>query len=249
MITLGGIAITFGLVRILVFKIPESPRYLISRGRDREAVEAVNYIARYNGKPETLTLDMFQAIDRRIAASSGSDASINSTEADSNSIVTPGPTDSTGKLSYATILKESFKDYGSHSYRKLFAGRKMAQHSSVIFLIWLTVGIAYPLYFAFITSYLQNQSSYSVDTSFDRTYMVYCIVSAVGIIGPLAAGLSVETRLGRRWMMAISAVLTGVFLFAYTTIGTAAADIGFQCATAILGNFRKLNSSGIITAS
>lgn len=69
--------------------------------------------------------------------------------------------------------------------------------------------------------------------------MVYCIVSAVGIVGPLAAGFCVETRFGRRWMMAVSAVLTGVFLFAYTRVGTQAADIGFQCATAVLGNFGK----------
>ena len=38
-------------------------------------------------------------------------------------------------------------------------------------------------------------------------------------------------------MMALSSVLTGVFLFAYTAVDTETADVGFQCATAILGNF------------
>jgi Na+/proline symporter len=59
----------------------------------------------------------------------------------------------------------------------------------------------------------------------------------VGIIGPIAAAFLVESRLGRRWMMGLSAVLTGVFLFAYTAAKTQAADVGFQCATGILGNF------------
>ncbi|KAL1857587.1 hypothetical protein Daus18300_010227 [Diaporthe australafricana] len=227
MITLGALAIAFALIRIFAFKMPESPRYLLSRGRDAEAVEAVNYVARYNGKPETLTLDMLKAIDE---AHPGSVTQVAHGENE-----TAGETKA--PLSYTQIITENFKDYSSHSYRKLFASRKMARHSSVIFLIWLTIGVAYPLYFAFITSYLETKSTYSVNSSLNHTYMVYCIVSIVGVVGPIAAGFSVETRLGRRWMMAISAILTGVFLFAYTSVGTEAADIGFQCATAILGNF------------
>jgi hypothetical protein len=221
MITLGGLAIAFSLIRIFFFKIPESPYFLLSKGRDAEAVEAVNYIARYNGKPETLTLGMLQAINHQLG--------------NATTDIVPGETG----MSHKEMLKESFKDYSANGFRNLFSGRKMAQHTSVVFLIWLTVGIAYPLYFAFITSYLETKSSYSADYSLNYTYMVYSIVSVVGVLGPIAAGFCVETRLGRRWMMAISAVLTGVFLFAYTTVSSGAADIGFQCATAILGNFGK----------
>ncbi|KAF5004581.1 hypothetical protein FDECE_8911 [Fusarium decemcellulare] len=229
MITLGGIAIFLGLIRILVFKIPESPRYLLSKGKDAEAVAAVNHIARFNRKPESLTIDMLQEIDIRLRTSST--APQTAEPIDEESATTPS------KLTMMQIIKENFKEFSLDSYRKLFAGRKMAQHSSVTFLIWLTIGVAYPLYFAFIPSYLEQKASYSANTSFDYTYMVYCIVSAVGIVGPISAGFLVETRFGRRWMMAISSVLTGAFLFAYTSVGTQAADIGFQCATAILGNF------------
>lgn len=231
MITLGGLAIAFGLIRIFVFKIPESPRYLISKGRDAEAVESVNYIARYNGKPETLTIEMLQAIDYRCLVAAGGDDVSSAKE--NASAVAPAPVG----MSYSQIIKESFKDYDSSSYKKLFSGRKMAQHTSVTFLLWLTIGIAYPLYFAFITSYLETKKTYSYDSSLSGTYRIYCIVSAVTIVGPIAAGYAVETRFGRRWMMAASAVLTGAFLFAYTGAATEAADIGFQCATGILGNF------------
>ncbi|KAF7534142.1 hypothetical protein G7054_g6467 [Neopestalotiopsis clavispora] len=227
MITLGAIALAFGLLRIFIFKIPESPKYLLSKGRDAEAVEAVNYIARYNGKPETLTLDMLQAIDARV----GAQASTTVHDVES------GSTKPAAALGYMQIMKDSFKDYDIASVKALFAGRKMAQHSIVTFLIWFTIGIAYPLYFAFITSYLQSNSNYSTDSSLSYTYKIYCIVSAIGVLGPLAAGFMVETRFGRRWMMAISAVLTGVFLFCYTTVRSEVSDVAFQCVTGILGNF------------
>ncbi|CAG9983986.1 unnamed protein product [Clonostachys byssicola] len=233
MITLGSLALAFGIIRIWVFKIPESPKYLISKGRDAEAVEAVNYIARYNGKQETLTIEMLQEIDRLTTNEGLAETSGNNQAMTISSSIVP----SRGKLSYRDIIKESFKDYQARNYRSLFSGRKMAQHSAVTFIIWLTIGIAYPLFFAFITSYIEAHSSYSADTSFNHTYMVYCIVSAVGVIGPITAGFAVESRFGRRYMMAGSAVLTGVFLFTYTTVKSEAANIGFQCATAILGNF------------
>ncbi|KAK7226960.1 hypothetical protein V2G26_014963 [Clonostachys chloroleuca] len=234
MVTLGGLALAFGIIRIWVFKIPESPKYLISKGRDAEAVEAVNYIARYNGKPEILTIEMLQEIDRL----NGTNEGLAETSGNNQAITTSSPiVPSRGKLSYRDIIKESFKDYQARNYRSLFSGRKMAQHSAVTFIIWLTIGIAYPLFFAFITSYIEAHSNYSADTSLNHTYMVYCIVSAVGVIGPITAGFAVESRFGRRYMMAGSAVLTGVFLFAYTTVKSGAANIGFQCATAILGNF------------
>jgi hypothetical protein len=224
MITLGLFAVVMGLIRILAFKIPESPRFLLSKGRDVDAVEAVNYIARYNGKQETLTIDMLQAIDAQFAQASG--AGIAAAQ-------------SSKGLTKMQLLKESLTDYESSNFKKLFKGRGMAQHTSVTFLIWLTLGIGYPLYFAFITSYLQTKKSYSAGSGLSHTYTIYCIVSAVGVLGPIAAGFCVETRMGRRWMMAISAILTGVFLFLYTLAQTEVADIGFQCATGILGNFGK----------
>ena len=39
MITLGAIAMAFGLIRVFFVRIPESPFYLLSKGREAEAVE------------------------------------------------------------------------------------------------------------------------------------------------------------------------------------------------------------------
>lgn len=137
MITLGAIALAFGLIRALLFPIPESPRYLLSKGRDAEAVEAVNYVARYNGRPETLTLAMVQAID---ASLRGSTAELESSPGPGGTEPPPPPTkkeeeeagegeEKPRRLSYADLVRASFRDYQTGNVRRLFAGRRMAQHT------------------------------------------------------------------------------------------------------------------------
>jgi Na+/proline symporter len=61
----------------------------------------------------------------------------------------------------------------------------------------------------------------------------------VGVVGPISAAFLVNTRYGRRWMMGGSAILTGIFLFAYVGVNTVAGDLAFSCVTGLLGNFGK----------
>ncbi|KAI5262806.1 hypothetical protein E4T47_09172 [Aureobasidium subglaciale] len=176
MISLGIMTLVFAFVRIAIFKMPESPRYLISKGRDAEAVKAVNYIARRNKKPEPLTLEMLQEVDR----------------------VTGGEikAGATTKLTRSAIIKENLKDFKSINYKYLFANAQLARHTSIIWMIWLTIGIAYPLYFNFIPTYLAKK--FTADSSLSLTYRNYCIQSIVSVFGPLSAAVLVNTRLGRR---------------------------------------------------
>lgn len=128
---------------------------------------------------------------------------------------------------------------GSH-YSALFATRKLSFHTALIWAIWLVIGVAYPLYFNFLPSYLATR--FTEASSLDLTYRNYCIQSAVGIVGPLSAAVLVNTFLGRRWMMGISAIVTGVFLFAYVGVTTQVASLAFTCVTGLLGNFGMLAS-------
>ncbi|KAJ5723072.1 hypothetical protein N7488_001107 [Penicillium malachiteum] len=216
MITLGGLALAFTLIRTFLFKLPETPRYLLSKARDQDAVDAVNYVARQNGKPEPLTIGMFREIDARLGMV------VNEEEA---------PT----RLSVKEIISENMEAFRGEHYRSLFATRKLARQTLIIWAIWLTVGIAYPLYFNFLPSYLATK--FTSNSSLYTTYRDYCIESAVGIVGPLSAAASVNTRLGRRWMMGISAVVTAVFLFAYVGVNNQTSSLEFSCFTILLANF------------
>ncbi|KAL4930433.1 uncharacterized protein BDV17DRAFT_280717 [Aspergillus undulatus] len=214
LITLGALSLAFTILRVLVVKIPETPRYLLSQGKDQAVVDAVNYVARQNGKPEPMTLSMLQAIDVRLGI--------------------PPATEEAG-MSTKEIMKENLKEFRGEHYKALFATRKLSLHTGLIWAIWLIIGIAYPLYFNFLPSYLATR--FTENSSLDLTYRNYCIQSAVGIVGPISAAVLVNTFFGRRWMMGISSIVTGVFLFAYVGVKTPTASLAFTCVTGLLGNF------------
>ncbi|KAJ5257235.1 hypothetical protein N7478_013339 [Penicillium angulare] len=216
MITVGALSLAFTFIRIFAFKLPETPRYLLSQGRDQGAVDAVNYVARQNGKPEPLTIGMLRDIDARLGMI------VNEEEPRT-------------KLSVKEIISENMEAFRGGHYRALFATKKLARQTLIIWAIWLTVGIAYPLYFNFLPSYLATK--FTSSSSLYTTYRDYCIESAVGIVGPLTAAVSVNTRLGRRWMMGLSAVVAAVFLFAYVGVTNPTTSLAFACITILLANF------------
>jgi len=95
---------------------------------------------------------------------------------------------------------------------------------------WTLIGLAYPLYNVFLPYYLQSRGASMGDGSTYTTYRDYAIVNTFSIFGPMIAGVLVEIRfLGRRYTMAIGALLTMTFLFAYTAARTAAQNLIFNC--------------------
>lgn len=216
MITLGVIALIFSAIRIFIFKMPESPRFLLAKGRDAEAVEAINFVARANRMPEPLSLTMLQEVDAQLG------------------VVVSIEEGQTIKLSKTQILKDNFRDFKPMNYASLFQTRKLGQQTAILWFIWLAIGIAYPLFFNFLPTYLAQRFP---SNSFDITYRNYCIVSAVGVIGPISASMLVRTKLGRRWCMGGSAIITGAFLYGYTAAASQSMDLAFNCISMLLANF------------
>lgn len=64
MIVLGVMTLTVFFLRFFVFSFYESPKFLLSKGREAEAIEVLHKIAKYNkAPPPTLTVEHFAAID------------------------------------------------------------------------------------------------------------------------------------------------------------------------------------------
>lgn len=72
-IVLGVMTLVVFFLRYFIFTFHESPKFLLSRGREAEAIEVLHKIANFNKAPApTLTVEMFAAIDELDSQISGS---------------------------------------------------------------------------------------------------------------------------------------------------------------------------------
>ncbi|KAL1950452.1 hypothetical protein VTO73DRAFT_5576 [Trametes versicolor] len=215
---MGGLMLLLFVLRFFVFHMYESPKYLMGRGRDAEAVEVVHRVAAYNGRASTLTLEMLQDVETRL----GKD-------------VVPGEAafDTSAK---AAVLRKMQTFAGSH-VKGLFVTKKLAYSTSLLIIVWALIGLAFPLYNGFVTFFLATRGADFGDGSVYITYRNQVILSVIGVPGALLAGWMVELPyMGRKGTLAISTIITGVFLFASTTSRTSNALLGWNCGFTFTSN-------------
>ncbi|KAI0769082.1 MFS general substrate transporter [Trametes elegans] len=219
--TMGGLMTLCFLLRFLAFHLHETPKFLMSRGRDAEAVQVVHAVARYNGASSSLTLGMLERLDEAAAGAAGRP------EGHAAAL------DTSAKASLMRTLR-TFS--GSH-VRGLFATPKLAFSTTILIIVWALIGLAFPLYNGFIPYFLATRGADFGDGSIDITYRKQVIISVVGLPGALLAGWMVELPyLGRKGTLAISTIITGVFLFASTTARTSTVLLGWNCGYSVTSN-------------
>ncbi|KAH8691607.1 putative sugar transporter [Talaromyces proteolyticus] len=216
MIAMGGLAMAMFIIRFVCFTIYESPKYLMSRGKDAEAVEVIHEVARRNGKTSTLTLEDLTQYNVLADETEQGDAQ---------------------QTSAAAALERKLEKVNMDHLRSLFSTTKMAISTSLITVIWAFIGLGFPLYNAFLP-YIQ--STRGTDFGDGSTYITYrneVIIAVLGIPGCILGGFLVELpRFGRKGTLALSTALTGVFLFASTTATHSDALLGFNCAYSFMSN-------------
>ncbi|KAK4207826.1 hypothetical protein QBC37DRAFT_444253 [Rhypophila decipiens] len=114
--------------------------------------------------------------------------------------------------------------------RGLFATRKLALSTSLIWLSWAMMGLAYPLFYVFLPNYLASRGATS-NLSPSEVWRNYTLTNISSIFGPVLAAVMCNIRLlGRKFTMTIGAFMTATFFFAYASVHTPAQDVGFSCA-------------------
>jgi hypothetical protein len=215
MITMGGVALLMFLIRFLVFTVFESPKFLMGKGRDEDAVRVVHEVARRNGKTSTLTLEDLQACEN--LTGSGTPAQV--------------------QTSASAAVKRKLQKLDSSHVKALFATKKLAFSTTIITIVWAFVGLAYPLYNAFLPYLQQSRGAQFGDGSTYLTYRNSLIIAVLGVPGCILGGVLVETpRIGRKGTLALSTILTGVFLYCSTTALTSDALLGWNCAFNFFSN-------------
>jgi hypothetical protein len=109
---MGGLMLICWAIRFLAFPLHESPKFLVGRGRDAEAVETVHRVAAYNGVPVHLTLEQLEAVDREFGRERAIDTSAQA------------------------AARRTLQLFEMGRVRTLFATRKMAWTTSLLIVIW-----------------------------------------------------------------------------------------------------------------
>ncbi|KAK3695403.1 major facilitator superfamily domain-containing protein [Podospora appendiculata] len=208
LLAMGGLTMLFFVIRFCCFKIHESPKYLMGKGRDQDAVRVVREVARINGTTSSLTLADLKACE-------------------------PAGYVHEGNVTSAArrTLQRKLAEVSTDKIHALFATPRLARSTGLITAIWAFVGLAYPLYNSFLPYILATRGTSFGDGSTHLTYRNALIVSSLGIPGAALGAVLVQVpRLGRKGTLALATVLTGVFLYGSTTAASSDALMGWNCA-------------------
>ncbi|KAG6067035.1 hypothetical protein E4U32_004751 [Claviceps aff. humidiphila group G2b] len=203
-LTMGGITLLMFLARFVLFTVYESPKYLIGKGRDEEAVRVIHEVARRNGKTIALTVEDLKACE---------------------------PEGYAAETNASVAVKRNLDKLNPKKVKVLFSNRRMALSTGTMMAIWALVGLGYPLYNAFLPFIQDSRGADFDDGSTYITYRNSLIISVLGVPGALIGGLLVELpRIGRKGTLSISTTLTGVFLYCSTAATNSTSLLGWNCA-------------------
>jgi len=120
--TMGALMLVLFVLRFFVFHLYESPKFLMGRGRDAEAVEVVHKVAQYNGTTSSLTLDMLHKAEQSRPAPLSNDAE-----------KSPLPPMETSKVG---AIRRTMRGFGWDHVTPLFKTRKLARSTSLLITLW-----------------------------------------------------------------------------------------------------------------
>ena len=219
--TLGSLTLVMFMCRFFLFHLYESPKFLLSRGRQAEAVATVHAIA-YKNKAKTW-------LNEEILNDIGG--------------VPANPDEE--KLTRKQVLGRTFEKFSTQRIKPLFHTRKLGLMTVLIWISWATIGMGYPLFNAFLPQYLSNAGKGQAPTPTNIVYRNYAITSIVGVPGSILACYTVDIKyIGRKGTIAVSTLLTGIILFLFTI----SSDPNFETAMSSLEAFFQNIMYGVLYA-
>lgn len=210
LITVGGLTLIMFFIRFALFTIYESPKFLMGKGRDEDAVRIVHEVARRNGKTSELTLADLKACE---------------------------PEGYEAQTDAVAAVKRRLEQVNLDRVRVLFSTKRLALSTGLIMVVWAFIGLGYPLYNAFLPYIQATRGAHFHDGSTYLTYRNSLIIAVLGIPGALIGGWLVEVpRFGRKGTLSVSTVLTGVVLYGSTTALSSESLLGWNCAFSLTSN-------------
>lgn len=208
--TLGAATWAVFILRSILFRFQESPKFLVYRGKDAEAVEVLQAVAAYNGRICNLTLEDLAKVEREYNMAHGHRAVLGS-----------------GTQQLASSWWEKMCIEGDR-FKILFSSFQM---SRLTLLVWMTYICDY-WGFTVAGSYLPQILAYkngALHLSLEYTYRSYIFIYLPGVIGVLLGTLSYRASLvGRKWTMVAASAMMSLSIFLFSMVNSPASNIGFN---------------------
>ncbi|KAJ5225036.1 hypothetical protein N7468_006261 [Penicillium chermesinum] len=165
LIAMGGLAMIMFIIRFVLFRIYESPKFLMGKGKNEEAIAVVHEVARINSKTSSATKEELDSYDQGEISEFGA----------------------------SSLVRQRLDKLNFKHIRALFRTRKQAFSTTLIVLVWAFIGLGYPLYNAFLPAIQAQRGADFGDGSTYITYRNTLIQAVMGIgrKGALAASTAI----------------------------------------------------------
>ncbi|TGO55772.1 hypothetical protein BCON_0087g00250 [Botryotinia convoluta] len=208
--TMGAITLAMAISRWFFDSI-ESPKFLLASNRQAEAVRSVRALAHKNGTKTWLTEEILNEIG-------GTAEVINVVNS-----------------SIKVRVRQAIASFGPETKRQispLFGNAELGINTALLWIIWLCIGIGYPLFNSFLPQYLKGGNKTESESD---TYRNYLIISTAAVPGSLLACYIVNVA-GRKRPMAFATMIAGVCFFLFTLRNDSSFQLGFGCAASFFQN-------------
>ncbi|KAH7088812.1 major facilitator superfamily domain-containing protein [Paraphoma chrysanthemicola] len=207
--TLGAITLFVFFLRFVVFDFQESPKFLLYRGKDEDAVKVLHNVAKFNGRTCTLTLEKLEALER--------DFDANNNE----------PILASGSTQLSTTWLEKLKLEGSR-FKILFSDAQMTRLTILVWLTYICDYSGFTVAGTFLPQILALKNG-ALHLSLAFTYRSYILIYLPGTVGVLLGTLAYRIPLlGRQYTMVLSSAMMGLTIFSLSQVNSAASNIGFS---------------------
>ena len=200
LVTLGLLSLVMLSIRLCMRRIFETPRFLVSRKRYRDAVLVLQTLAKQNNVQIDVTPEDLEI------------------EHDSETAWSKF----VGKL-WLLVGPSMFRyELTSSPFRTSF----------FLWAVWFLSSLGLGIFGSFIIVFLQGSQQISVD----ETYRNYLIITMSAVPGTILAAYTVDSWLGRRGLMAISAMGTAASLFLFARFPDPTGQLVASCVSQFLAN-------------
>ncbi|KAG9297703.1 hypothetical protein G9A89_011218 [Geosiphon pyriformis] len=235
----GFLTLLMLIARVFLFRLQESPKFLLSNNRKHDAVVVLRKIARINGTPMQIRVCDFP-----------------STPVFENSAILTSPSHSTSFPFPNEYSEDPLINFLSNpvsyvqqkirsktlSVKPLF-NTKWLKTTLLVWAIWGFVGFAYTMFNVFLPKYLEDLGLGDIEddgenSSIKEALKDYLIYSICGVPGSLVGAFLIETGLGRKGTMAIATFGTSLSVFLFISVLT---PTGMTVSSALVSFLATLN--------